>query len=57
MYNARRDWKPTISPGYTGRRYYDNRREETNGWFSITGIAFFTGIAFGVTLTLAYVGI
>lgn len=35
-------------------RRHDDRNAETNGWFSITGIAFFTGIALGVTITLGY---
>lgn len=50
-----KDWKPYLNPGYTGRRHDDNAK--TSGWVSITGVAFFVGIALGVTITLAYMGI
>lgn len=51
--NAMQDWKPTRDPGYTGRRHTDRE----GSLISITGIAFFTGIALGITITLGYMGV
>jgi len=55
MYSARQDWKPYRSPGYTGRRYYDNSAK-TNGWFTLLAITFVVGTVFGVVITLGVVG-
>jgi cytochrome bd-type quinol oxidase subunit 1 len=55
MNSARRDWKPELNSGYTGRRYYDNSAK-TNGWIALMGISFVVGSVMGVVITLGVVG-
>jgi len=55
MYSARRDWKPELNSGYTGRRYYDDSAK-TNGWIALMGISFVVGSIMGAVITLGVVG-
>ncbi len=49
MNSARRDWKPELNSGYTGRRYYDDSAK-TNGWIALMGITFVVGCMLGATV-------